>query len=111
MAVTYQWLIGEIVVNDEGELKDVIKKIYWDYKATDSETNLSANSTRMGWINFGEADPNNFKPFNTFTKEEIEQWLDTHVNDLEGLKQDALENLESEKQREQRIKTKPAPWL
>lgn len=109
MAVTYKWLIGEIVVNDEGELKDVIKKIYWDYQVTDSETNLSATSSRFGWIDFGAADPNNFKPFSAFTKEEIEQWLDTHVPDLEGLKQDASGNLEWEKQK--LVKTKPAPWL
>lgn len=109
MAVTYKWIINNIVVADDGDHKDIIKEIIWAYEGLDSETNMTYRAPRSGPINFGVHDPDNFKSFNDFTKEEIEQWLEANVPNVEELKSSIQQIIESRKKLFK--KTKPAPWL
>lgn len=106
MAVSYKWLIGDIIVNDEGSLKDVIKKIYWNYEG--QEDSYSAVANRCGYIDFGIADPNNFKPFSEFSRQEIEIWLENNVPNINELKENIEEKIIELKNKP---KSKPAPWL
>jgi len=106
MTISYRWIISDIIVADEGPLKDVIKKIYWNYEG--EEDSLSAVSNRCGYIDFGVADPNNFKPFSEFTKSEIETWLSNNVPDINELKENIEEKINVLKNQP---KSKPAPWI
>ena len=109
MAVTYRWVINKVTVADEGDLKDIIKEIIWAYEGYDTETNMTYRAPRGGPINFGAHDPDNFKSFNDFTKEEIEQWLEANVPNVEELKK--FIELMIENRKKLFKKTKPAPWL
>lgn len=109
MAITYDWIISNLTINEtEGELKDVIKKFIWDLEGTDGKYRAVAPSGGK-WINFGDADPNNFKPFNQFTKSEFDTFLNNNIANIQDLKNEIDARIEKYKQED--LSTKTPPWL
>jgi hypothetical protein len=108
MAISYKWLVhGFYALQHQGNHDKVIKRVIYELEATDGTYTARVNPG-PGWIDFVPVDNDSFVPFEDFTEEMIQAWLDQTVPDAESLREQA--RLKVEDQHLEPLTLQTAPW-
>lgn len=93
MAITYQWRIERFTVTPNvGDEHDVIRSVEWRMSGTDgvhSVIGLKGGDTYpygYGSTDFPPPEPDNFQPFENFTQEQLNAFLDQAVPESDKIK-------------------------
>tara|TARA_R110000803_G_scaffold182931_1_gene245310 strand:- start:68 stop:412 length:345 start_codon:yes stop_codon:yes gene_type:complete len=85
MANTYEWRIQQLDAKiQDGDLQNVIYRVYWNYIATDDSVNpIIVNTSGSNQFIYNPDNP--FIPYDQLTKEDVMGWL-LPVLDVEAMK-------------------------
>jgi hypothetical protein len=84
--MTTEWNIVKLICKQTNNgLTNVVSSIQWEYKQTKNDKSVTEKSICA----LGEADPNNFIPYQNLTKSQVVDWLKT------SLGQTAVDAIES----------------
>lgn len=85
MTNTYEWIISQLEARvSEGDLSNVIHKIWWELVAKDQDDDMIAAST-MGVLEVSYNPDDPFIPYEDLTKEDVVGWLESGL-DVQQLK-------------------------
>ena len=85
MTNTYEWIISQLEARvSEGDLSNVIHKIWWELVARDQDDDMIAAST-MGVLEVSYNPDDPFIPYEDLTKEDVVGWLESGL-DVQQLK-------------------------
>ena len=99
MANTYEWHINQMTAKvEEGELKNVIWLINYNFTAKDETETPVIFSTINGSVRvqYNEGDP--FIPYEDLTKEDVVGWLEASEDiNIEGMKENLDKQIDQKK--------------
>ena len=107
MAVEYAWAFGPLrVMLHEGALDNVVYVVHW--RLTGQDENVQ--SSVYGSVQVPAPDPENFIPFESLTKSQVQNWVEELLGESSIIqyKQMLAKNIELQKTPEDALL--PPPW-
>lgn len=107
--INFEWSFNTLMVKPiENDLQNVLYIVHWQLRGT---TENGVFAEQRGSCSLPSPDPNNYIPFTSITKENVEYWVQTSM----GF--NAVDSIKKSIEEEIRFQTNPpfiqvtAPWL